>query len=263
MAVSFVAWQEWAAINGVADIQISLPNVGGTLAAGDRVYVFATWKTFSITATVDSNSGTRAYTEITEFADGSVAAGNGTGSMKVGAWYKDWVSDDDGPTIHMSSTTSLDGGMSALGIRKGASETWDEPTFATAAWPSSSSQTVSASSSIAVPSGGIVMAEIGIRDDSATFTRGATTGIDVASGITWAADYVEAPSSHFTTTVGNDLSADTGYRLVTTGATVTLRVTATISAAETGSVLWVAQGSTAAAAERVPKYQPMVQLLAH
>jgi hypothetical protein len=51
---------------------------------------------------------------------------------------------------------------------------------------------------------------------------------------------------------------------VTTGGTVTLRVTATISAVETGSILWVHQGITAgAAAERVPKYQPMTQLLAH
>lgn len=44
-----------------------------------------------------------------------------------------------------------------------------------------------------------------------------------------------------------------GHRFVTTGGTVTLRVTATISAVETGSIVWVVQGLAAAAAVYVPR----------
>lgn len=261
MAITFEGSTAWGSLfDPSSATNTSIP---GTPAAGDRTYVFAAWKTFSITATCASNSDTRPYTEITEFADGSVAAGNGTGSMKVAAWYKDWASGDDGPTVTWSTGTALVGGLQCFLLRKGASETWDTPLFVTAAWPSSSSQTVSASSTVAVPDGAIVMAEVGIRDDSATFTRGATTGIDVASGITWNGNYVEEPATHLSTTAGNDMSADTGYRLVTTGGTVTLRVTATLSAAETGAVLWVVQGASTPAVPRVPYYQPMRQLLAH
>jgi hypothetical protein len=260
MAVSVVGtpglWFE-SAVGDLAEIPLN-----GGEAAGDRVFVVASWKDFSITATCSSNAGARPYTEITEFADGSVAAGNGAGSMKVGGWYKDWASGDDGPTVGLSAVPNIASGCT-ITLRKGASETWDTPLFATAAWPSSSSQTVSASSTIAVPNDSVVLAIIGIRDDSATFTRGATTGIDVASGITWNGNYVEDPASHKSTTAGGDMAADFGYRLVTTGGTVTLRATATISAAETGSVLWVVQSATAAAADRVPFYRPMTQLLAH
>lgn len=265
MAVSYVARQEWADLSGVTTggQPITLPNVGGTMAAGDRTYVFATWKDFSVTATVASNSGTRPYTEVTQFADGSVGAGNGVGSMKVGAWYKDWLADDDGPTWTPSGTVNS-GGIHAHAVRKGASDTWDTPLFATAAWPlgGSPAQTVSASSTVAVTNDSLVLAMIGIRDDSSTFTRN-TTAIDVASGITWNGDYVETPAVHLSTTNGNDSSGDAGYRLVTTGGTVTLRVTATLSADETGAVLWVMQGATTAAVPRVPFYRPMTQLLGH
>ena len=222
-------------------------NIGvrGSETADTRVFLLAAWKDFSITATVADAGGS--YTELTEFADGSVAAGNGTGSMKVGAWYKDNIGGNS-PTITYSSAPTV-ANCALLEFDKSSSETWNTPLIATAAWGlgGSAGQTVSASSSVAVPNGGVVMAIIGIRDDSATFTRGATTGIDVSSGITWAADYVEDPVTHKSSTTGNDMAADLGYRFVTTGSTVTLRVTATLSADETGSVLWIVQGLQAAA----------------
>lgn len=249
----------WAAV--AATTQEISPNAG--VAVDDRVFILSAWKDFSVTATcADRDTPALTYTEVTEFADGAVAAGNNVGSMKVGAWYKEWTSSDVIPLVTWSSITNV-GASNMLVLRKSASETWDTPLFATAAWPvTANPQTISASSTVAVPSGGVVMAIIGIRDDSATFTRGATTGIDVASGITWAANYVEEPAAHLSSLTGGDMAADLGYRLVTTGGTVTLRVTATLSAVETGSILWIAQGVTAAA-ERVPKYQPMIQLLAH
>lgn len=238
----------------------------GTFTTTDRLFVFGGWKDFSLTAVGENHTlGDQTnFTEVTEFADGAVAAGNGTGSMKVGAWYRDYQSGDEGDNIGYRTSANMDsGGCINIALAKDAGESWDTPLFATAAWPvTATTQTISASSTVAVPNGSIVMAIIAIRDDSSTFTRGATTGIDVASGITWAANYVEDPATHLSSTLGGDMAADLGYRFVTTGGTVTLRVTATILAVETGSILWVVQGVSAAAA-RVPKYKPMPQLLAH
>ena len=203
-------------------------------------------------------------TEVTEFADGSVSAGNGTGSMKVACWYKDWVSGDTVANFTFSSAPSIASFVTQV-LRKDASETWDAALFATAAWPSSAGpQTTSASSGTTdVKDAAMVSCLVGIRDDSATFTRN-TTSIDVSSGITWNGNYVENPATHKSTTTGLDMAADLGHRFVTTGGTVTLRTTIdALSAAETGAILWVVWSVTAAAAERVPKYQPMVQLLAH
>lgn len=222
----------------------------GTPAAGDRYFMFSSWKDFSVTASISTDGG---WTEITEFADGSVSSGANVGSVKVAAWWRDWQSGDSNPQIDYSAAISISSRCMFL-LQKGASDSWDSPLFATAAWPSSSSQTVSASSTTAVPSGGIVLAMIGIRDDSATFTRGATTGIDVSSGITWTGDYVEDIAAHATTTTNDDMSADIGSRQVTTGGTVTLRATATLSAAETGSILWIAQGATAPASAFAPPF---------
>src|SRR6185503_7726386 len=104
------------------------------------------------------------------------------------------------------------------------------------------SQTVSASSTANVLGGGVVMGLMGIRDDTATMTR-PTNGIDDSAGaITWNGNYVESPATHHSTTTGDDGAADLGYRLVSAGATATLRMTGTISAAETGAALWVVQG---------------------
>jgi hypothetical protein len=233
MAISLKATGAW--VEALAD---ATPTLVGTPAAGDRYYIWATWKDFSITTTVDASSGN--WVEVTEFADGAVASGNGTGSMKVGCWYRDWVSGDVNPTINFSGTPQAAYCMQLW--QKGASETWDTPTFVTAAWPvTATTQTISASSTVVVPDGSVAMCLIGLRDDSAAFTRAATTGIDVASGITWNGNYVESPATHGTFTGGFDCAADLGHRFVTTGGTVTLRATATISAVETGAILWVVQ----------------------
>lgn len=239
MAVAFRAAGSWE--NGstglTADEVLAVPAAQVT---GDLILVLASWKDFAITAQVSG------YTEITEFADGSVGTGNGLGSMKVGAWYKIAASDTEAdPTLDFSTTTGLLGEGTILVFSKGSAETWLTPGFVTAAWPSQSTGTISASSTITVPDAGAVIGMIGIRDDSATYTR-PTTGIDTASGVTWNGNYVEAPGTHASTTTGNDMAVDAGYRLVTTGgAGITLRQTITsLSASETGAALWIVIGAT-------------------
>jgi hypothetical protein len=236
MAVSFVGSQAWAAVT--ADAVVTLP----ASADGDRIYIIAGWKNFSVTAQISG------WTEVTEFADDAIVAGNGTGSMKVAAWYLDrGASAPSNPTLDFSASPNI-AGVTVHVIRKASNEVWDAPAFVTAAitnW-TTTAQTVSASSAVDVPDGAIVVGAAIIRDDSATFTR-PTTGIDAASGVTWNGNYVEHPATHLTTTTGFDMAADAGYRLVTIGGTgITLRQTATLSAAETGSALWIVQTASEA-----------------
>jgi len=234
MAVSLKTSGSW--VEATAD---ATPTLVGTPAAGDRYFIFATWKDFSITCTVDASSGN--WVEVTEFADGSVGNGNGLGSMKVGCWYRDWVSGDVNPTINFSASPNEAAYCMQL-WQKGGSEDWHNLRFVTAAWPSSSAQTVNASSTVDVDSSSVVLCLIGIRDDSAAFTRTTTSISDSGGLVTWNGNFVESPATHATYTTGSDCAADLGHRFVTTGASgVTLRAEATISAAETGAILWVMQ----------------------
>lgn len=239
MAVSFRVTGTWAELT--ADGAVAIP---ATPQAGDRMYLFARWKDFSITAQVTSPVG---WTKLTEFADGSTSTGNGTGSVKVACWYRDWQSGDTNPTVDFSANPT-NASVVIMVMSKAGGDVWLTPLAVTAAMTNwtTTSQIVSASSTVAVPSGGVVMGLIGIRDDTATMTR-PTSGIDDStSAITWNGNYVESPASHHSTTTGDDGAADLGYRLVTTGATATLRMTGTLSAAETGAGLWVVQGSATA-----------------
>lgn len=234
MAVSFRTVGTWAELT--ADGSVTIP---ATPQAGDRMFLYARWKDFSITATVANWTPA-----VTPFADGAITAGNGTGSVKVGCWYRDWQSGDTDPTIDFSAAPE-NASVVITVMQKGVDDVWATPIAVTAAitnW-TTTSQIVSASATAVVRSGGVVIGLIGLRDDSATMTRPAT-GIDDSTGaITWNGNYVESPATHHSTTTGFDGAADLGYRLVTIGATATLRMTGTISAAETGAALWVVQNT--------------------
>ncbi len=240
MAVSFRVTGTWAELT--ADGSVAIP---ATPQAGDRMYLFARWKDFSITAQVTSPTG---WTKLIEFADGTTNSGNGTGSVKVACWYRNWQSGDTDPTLDFSANPTNASAVIMVMAKVGG-DVWLTPLARTAAMTNwtTTSQIVSASATVAVPSGGVVTGLIGIRDDTATMTR-PTSGIDdSAAAIAWNGNYVESPATHHSTTTGDDGAADLGYRLVTTGATATLRLTGTLSAAETGAALWVVQGTATAA----------------
>jgi hypothetical protein len=202
------------------------------------MFLLAAWKDFAITATAAAGGDT--WTEITEFADGALATGNGTGSMKVGCWYKDHDGSESNPTLTFSTTVGLLASAAIVVFQKGASDTWGTPAFRTGAVASSSNPLAVASSSVDVPSGALVLALMGIRDDSATFTL---DDLDDDQPTVWNGAAVAYPTTRFSTTTGNDMACHAGYRLVTTGsAGATLNMLATLSAAETGSALWVVQG---------------------
>lgn len=240
MTVSFRAVGSWenGATGLTADEVLSVPAAQLT---GDMCLAIGCWKDFGITAQISG------WTELIEIADGSVATGNGLGSMKIGVWYKEATSDAEAdPTLDFSTTTGLVGEGTIIVFSKSASF-WTTPDYRQAAWTASAGpQTISAGSTIDVPTGGVVIGIAAIRDDSATFTR-ATDAIKDSGGlVTWNGNHAEAPATHASTTTGNDMACDAGYRLVTTGASgVTLQMSIdALSASETGNLLWVVLGDT-------------------
>lgn len=241
MTVSFRAasanWEN-GATGLTADEVLAVPAAQLT---GDLILVIGCWKDFAITAQVAG------YTELIQNADGTTGTGNGTGSMKIGVWYKEATSDAEAdPTLDFSTTVGLVGEGVILVFSRSLS-LWQTPLALAAPWTASGGpQTISAGATIDVPDGGAVIGVAAIRDDSATFTRATTALSDAAGAITWAANYVEAPATHASTTTGNDMSCDTGYRLVTTGAAgVTLRQSIdALSASETGNLVWIVLGDT-------------------
>lgn len=231
------------AVGSYVDMTIGagVPNIPGSPAAGDRMFLFVANKDYADTFSVSSG-----WTAIgSEYADGTVNSGNGVGSVRVQAWYRDWQSGDTDPTV--TPFNSSDGGTAIIQLwQKDSGETWDTPLTTNAAWTLNTAatiQTVSAVGSLAIPNGAVVMALFGIRDDNANPTWG-SDGIDVSSGITWNGNYVESPASYYTNGSAFDFSCDLGYRLVTTGGTVTLRLTSTLNTAETGAIKFVVQGVT-------------------
>lgn len=211
------------------------------------MYLMASWKTFEITATV---ANADSWAETTQFADGSISQGNGTGSMKVGCWYKDHDGSEADPTLTFSATLGLIAGAVIIVFQKGGGDTWGTPGFVTKAmtlWTSGSAIQENASSSITVPDGAVVIGLAGIRDDTIVFSR-PTDAIGSGSG-TWTGNFVHSPALHLSTTTGNDMSADTGYRLFTSGGTgITLYQKGQLSNPETGALLWVVQGLGGASA---------------
>jgi hypothetical protein len=246
MAIAARAAGTWAVLT--ASTAITIP-AGAT--SGDRMYLLASWKDFSITASVAG------WTEIVEYADGSIATGNGVGSMKVGCWYKDHSGTESNPTLTFSTTTGLLAAAVIVVFAKDGSESWETPTFVTEPitnW-TTSVQNVVATNVLSHKSGDLVIGLAGIRDDSTVFTR-PTYGISSsnASGgdaTLWLADTVEYPAAHLSTTTGNDMAVDAAYRMSGglspgggPGTSLRLSQSATLSAAETGAALWVLQGVT-------------------
>lgn len=235
MAISVPGSTAWSVVT--ADSTVTLP---GTPAAGDRMYIFAAWKAFGTTAQIITP---QEWSQVTEFADGSVNAGSNVGSVKVGAWYRDWQTGDGNPTLDWS-TGPVPGAHCALLLRKASTEWWTPPTFVTAAISAATTWSATSSGTITIADGSVVMELAGFRDESATMTRSTTTALedDGSPNVTWNGNVVELPATHASSTTSNDIAADLIHRFVTTGASgVNLTATGTLSASETGAVLWVHQ----------------------
>lgn len=252
MAISLKATGTWARM--VTDGgTVAIP---GTPAAGDRMYLWGSWKTYSITVATPSG-----WTLLDDFSDGTTAAGNGTGSVHNAVYYRDWQSGDGDPVIDYSAAPT-EGHWVIQVWQKDAGEVWDTPLSDHAGYGGASANfSITSSGGMDVPSGSVIMGLVGFRDDSGTMTR-SSAAID-GSTIVFNGNYVESPATHFSSTTGQDMSGDLGHRFVTTGALNTILLSGTLAAAETGTGTFVVQGvSTPAAYLPIGKRQ-YPQLLAH
>jgi hypothetical protein len=232
MAISLKTAGTWARI--VADP--STVTIPGTPAAGDRMFLFVSWKTFDIT--VANPAG---WTSLGSFSDGAVAAGNGTGSVTNQIWYRDWQSGDANPSVDWSAAPTEGHAVVMLWTKAGG-DTWGTPLVRTGAIAAADPFTVNASATITVKNGSVVMCLIGLRDDSTGMVRATDAIDDTGALVTWNGNYVESPATHFNSTTGLDMSGDLGHRLVTTGAAgVTLHADGDPTAAETGSAMFIMQ----------------------
>lgn len=235
----------WAIVT--ADAAVTIP---GSPAVGDRMFVLAAWKAFGTTAQITSPV---AWTEVTEFADGAVAAGANVGSVKVGAWYRDFVAGDTAPTVDFS-VAPAPGAVVMIVLAKNPGSGWDAPAFATAAIAAADPFTATASFNPGIIAGDLLIALVGLRDDSAIFTTRTLT----AAGVTFGT-VMEFPATHASTTTSNDIAADIVVALATAGASTAAPVTTgDISASETGAALFIRQRIS-----RVPRSTPYPQMLAH
>lgn len=233
MAISQRNFNNWSIRTGSGSL--SPPP---SLVAGDRKFLFAAWKPYTVTLSVDQG-----WTQIVEFADGTVADGNGTGSVKVAVWYKDHIVSDPDPTLTFSNTISV-AAVTMVVFQKDSGEFWIDPRVATAAIAANTNWTATASSNPLITAGELALGIVGFRDDSATMTRSTTTGL-AATGVTWADNYTEYPATHASNTTSTDISADAGYRIASSGTSSAAPTMAgTLSASETGTAVWVIQGVT-------------------
>src|SRR3989304_6990241 len=113
------------------------------------MFLVASGKDGAIAAAVSGLTGIGS-----EFAEGAVDKGNGTGSMKVMAWYRDWQSGDTNPTLTFTTMGANDIAGAVIQLwQKAAGEVWGTPLTVTGAMTNwrTSSQGFSASATVAVP----------------------------------------------------------------------------------------------------------------
>jgi hypothetical protein len=223
VAIAHDSTTAWSIITG--DSTVTIPAGAGT---GDMMLILAAWKDFSVSATVSG------WTELFDSAaGGSTSNGNGTGTMRVGCWYKEHDGSEANPTLDLLS--GVIGAVCMVVFSKDASETWDTPTQTTGLNESAaSSLTITGAANLSLAAGDMLVGVMGVRDDSASFSHG-TTGLN-ASGITWAANVTQQPATHASTTTGNDMSASAAYRLASSGtSSAAPTITGLLSASETGT----------------------------
>lgn len=225
MAISQRAAGTWAASNATTQT-VTIP-VGA--ASGDMMICVAACKPYTATPTIDQG-----WSTLYAATGGSTANGNGTGSQRHAVFYKIHTGTESNPTITWG-TTSAPGAAVIVVFQKASTEAWKIQTLAAAPVEQAMGTTafsVNLTTNQKLDDGSWVFSLVSAGDDSATFTR-STTAIAGAS-VTWNGNHVEYPAAHISTTTSNDLAADLGYRLVTTGVAsgATITVTATLSAAE-------------------------------
>jgi hypothetical protein len=219
----------WAAVNATTQT-VTLP----THQAGDMLIVRTVRKPFTnpddiVVNTTDWNP------VATGVANGSTANGNGTGSMAFKAFWKVATSSSETNPEVTWGTTAAPGAACAVVYQKGGSESWVTPTGngggdATAR----TSQTSTIASHISVTAGDMVDFYRGQCDDSGALTVPTITQASVTFGTV-----AEEPATALLSNTSNDIAADGGYRLASSGTSSAAAVVTGTSAASEQHGAWM------------------------
>jgi len=222
MAISIRGAGSWAASNATTQT-VTLP----THQAGDMLIVRAACKPYTATPTC----GTTGWAAVgSAYANGSTANGNGVGSLTHVAFYKIATSASETNPVVSWGTTSAPGAAVAVVYQKGASESWLTPVGAGGGDSTArTSQTCTISSHISVTAGDMVDFFLAWCDNYAS-----TSPTITQTGVTYGT-VSEQPATALSDSTSNDIAADGGYRLASSGtSSAAAVVTATFGNSEQG-----------------------------
>lgn len=223
MAISQKSVGSWAANNATTQT-VTLP----THAAGDMLIVRAGCKPYTATPHIDT-SGWAAVA--TAYANGTTANGDGVGSVVVCAWYKIATSSSETNPVITWDTTAAPGMAVAVCYQKASNESWVTPTGD--GGPDNSagtSHSATIQSHVSVTAGDMIDF-FSVQRDNTTQTVPTIT----QSGVTFGT-VAEYPTTAGSSTTSNDIAADGGYRLASSGtSSAAAIVTGTLSTSETGA----------------------------
>lgn len=224
MAISHKSTGAWtAAASG--SVTVSLP----THASGDLMLVRIAYKSSAI-ATCSASTATSGWAKVGEFHDGTTNSSSGLGSVAVAVFWKVATgSPETDPTIDFSQTVTISARVGVV-YQKGAGETWDTPVGDGGGFTAATSISATIQSHVAVASADLVDFWYAACDNTTcTVPSLSQTGVTYDT-------VAEQPAAALTTTVGDDIAADGGYRLATSGtSSAAAVVTGTLSSVETGS----------------------------
>ena len=222
MAIGFRATGAWLATTGNSAFTIP----AGT-AAGDLMVMFYGTKPYNDVPTINQswNDGGAA-------TDGTVAAGIDVGSMQARIFWKIHTGTETNPTV-TNATNNVSSAV-IVSFSKDPAKDWDLA-FGGGGDNTAGTGFSATTSNISLDVNDWVASFITTRSDAGTVGTFTTT----ASGITFGA-FNSQPTAGFVTTSGGDMSARSGYNIVTVGTTIApITVAATLGAAHTGSMYLV------------------------
>jgi hypothetical protein len=223
-----------------------------TSSAGDMMLLLYGGKPFDTTFTDPTN-----WNPLSGFTDGIVAAGNGTGSMQVKAWWKEHTGSEG--TVTLAASGENVQCAIFMVFQKGADDTWDTPVIAGGGDATAGTGfSVTAGADPGITTGDACVSFAAFRDDTATPCSSHIT--PTATGVTFTNTH--DPATDPESTLGGDMGMCVTRSTVSGTASTAPVLAATLAAAHTGSAAIVRLRVTAAV-PRVPRFTSYPQVLSH
>ena len=209
MAVSFVSAS--SSFGSAASSSVSITQASG-YAVGDMLIAFVCGKGY--TAGVSTPIG---WTDLGLSLNGATSSGIDTGSTFIRAFYKIATATELGVTISVSSATVL---MGIMHCYRSTTKNWNTPVISGVVSAINSWTTLVAANTLSLPVGSFLASCFVSMTDSPTI---GTTPTYTATGRTFSS-FTANPAAAFSTTLGDDGNAVSGYRSVDTASNSTAQL---------------------------------------